>query len=87
MGPRKLLNGFFFLLPSGRLLELHRDPSGLDVILSDLGLSVSGECQMGEVPAEDTLTLKSVKKGIRYSEVYSDNDIPLFLECVLFILF
>jgi len=59
---------------------LHCDPSRLD-------LSVSGECQMGEVPAEDTLMLKSVKRVFVTQGVYSNNDVPFFLECALFILF
>jgi len=62
MEPKELLNDFVFFLPSGKLLELHRNPSGLDDIPSGLDLSVSGECQMGEVPIEGTPTLKSVKK-------------------------
>ncbi|KAK7374583.1 hypothetical protein VNO80_08015 [Phaseolus coccineus] len=48
MGPRELLNAFIFFLPSGRLLELHCDPSRLVSMLllqvsvsQSLSLSVS----------------------------------------------
>jgi len=61
----ELLNDFVFFLPSGRLSELHCDPSRLDATHSGLGLSVSSECQMG-VLAEGTPTLKLVKMGIRH---------------------
>jgi len=62
MGARELLNDFVFFLPSGRLLELHCDPSGLDATALDLSHSVSGECQMGEVPTKGTPMLKSSKR-------------------------
>ena len=60
MRPRELLNDFVFFF-SDRLLKFHCDPFGLDASPSALDLSVSGEYQMEEVPAEDTPTLKSVK--------------------------
>jgi len=59
---RELLNDIVSFLPSGRVLELQCGPPRLDVIPSDLGRPISGEYQMGGVPAEGTLTLKSVKK-------------------------
>jgi len=64
MGPKEVLNDFVFFLPSGRLLELHCDPSRLDATSSGLSLSVLGGCRMGGgVPAKGTLTLKSERKG------------------------
>jgi len=75
MRPRELLKSFVFFLLSGKLLELHGDPSDLDVVLSNLGLSVSGECQMGEVLAEGTDAQVS-KKSTQHSGVYNDNDVP-----------
>ena len=58
----RTIEGFFFFLSSSRLLKLYYNPSGLRAMPSALGLSVSGECQMGEIPAEDTPMLKSVKR-------------------------
>jgi len=47
-----------------------------------LRLSVSGECQMGEVPIEETPV-----KRVFNTRVYSNNDLPFILKCALFILF
>jgi len=61
MRPKELLNVFVFFLPSGRLPELHCDPSGLDATLRVSISPFQVNAKRG-VLAEDTPTLRSEKR-------------------------
>jgi len=65
MRPRELLKDFVFFLSSSRLLESRCDSS------RQVSVSQSHGDAEWKIPAEDTLTLKSTKKGIWHSEVYT----------------
>jgi len=81
----KLLNDFVSFLLLDRLLELHCGSSRLDVIPSDLGHPISGECRIGGTCRRHSDAQVS-KKGIRHSEVYRDNDVPVLGICVIYII-